>query len=156
MDVVRFSFRTFCVVTFSFETGKTSVSLALAHIFGFGHTQSDNIHNKKPTPTFVRNVVDLLHKHVVIADKYVIYSISPCILTIILMIETATASNVNFFEMRLQISRSPSVSLLDRPFDDQMNNEQWTIYVMKEPQTIDGLQTCLCRRVETYQAMNAL
>ena len=58
-----------------FKTDKTSVSLALAHIFGFGLTQSDDVHNfKKPAPVFIRNVVDLLLKHgVVVADKYVIY-----------------------------------------------------------------------------------
>ncbi|KAF8799416.1 hypothetical protein BYT27DRAFT_7263948 [Phlegmacium glaucopus] len=50
--------------------GKTSVSLALAHIFGFGHTQSDDVHAKKAAPIFIKKVVDLLHKHdVVIADK---------------------------------------------------------------------------------------
>ena len=55
---------------FFLQTGKTSVSLALAHIFGFGHTQSDDVHVKKSAPVFIRNVVDLLQKHdVVIADK---------------------------------------------------------------------------------------
>ncbi|KAF8804425.1 hypothetical protein BYT27DRAFT_7169897 [Phlegmacium glaucopus] len=50
--------------------GKTSVSLALAHIFGFGHTQSDDVHAKKAAPIFIKKVVDLLHKHdVVVADK---------------------------------------------------------------------------------------
>ena len=39
-----FSFRTFCFLIFS---DKTSVSLALAHIFRFGHTQSDDVHNRK-------------------------------------------------------------------------------------------------------------
>ena len=39
-----FQVRTFCLVIFS---DKTSVSLALAHIFGFGHTQSDDVPNKK-------------------------------------------------------------------------------------------------------------
>ncbi|KAF8632510.1 hypothetical protein AX15_001843 [Amanita polypyramis BW_CC] len=51
--------------------GKTAVSVALAHIFGFGHTQSDNVRKaKKPGPIFVQNVMSLLEKHdVVIADK---------------------------------------------------------------------------------------
>ncbi|KAJ2913895.1 hypothetical protein MD484_g6512, partial [Candolleomyces efflorescens] len=50
--------------------GKTTVSLALAHLFGWGHTQSDNVQAKKPGPVFVKNVVNLLHDHdVVIADK---------------------------------------------------------------------------------------
>ena len=58
---------------FPFEIGKTSVSLALAHIFGFGHTQSDDVHVKKSAPAFIKNVVDLLRRHdVVIADKCVI------------------------------------------------------------------------------------
>ena len=60
--------------TFFFNQGKTSVSVALAHIFGFGHTQSDDVHAKKRGPVFVKNVVDLLRKHdTVIADKYVTY-----------------------------------------------------------------------------------
>ena len=45
--------------------------MALAHLFGFGHTQSDDVIGKKPAPIFVRNVVNLLKKYdVVIADKY--------------------------------------------------------------------------------------
>ena len=53
--------------------GKTAVSVALAHIFKFGHTQSDDVRAKKPGPAFVRNVMELLKTHdVVIADKYVL------------------------------------------------------------------------------------
>ena len=59
--------------SFFFKIGKTSVSVALAHIFGFGHTQSDDVQakgKKSSAPAFVRSVVDLLHKHdAVIADK---------------------------------------------------------------------------------------
>ena len=51
--------------------------MALAHIFGFGHTQSDDVDVKKKkarAPVFIKNVVDLLHKHnVVIADKYIFF-----------------------------------------------------------------------------------
>jgi len=54
------------------DLGKTAVSVALAHIFGFGHTQSDDVHVKKPAPVFIRNVKSLLESYdVVIADKYV-------------------------------------------------------------------------------------
>lgn len=50
--------------------GKTSVAVALAYLFGFGHTQSDDIQVKKPAPVFIKNVVNLLKNHdVVIADK---------------------------------------------------------------------------------------
>ncbi|RDB18587.1 tRNA ligase 1 [Hypsizygus marmoreus] len=50
--------------------GKTAVSVALAHIFGFGHTQSDDVQAKKAAPVFIQNVRTLLQKHdVVIADK---------------------------------------------------------------------------------------
>ncbi|KAL1719118.1 RNA ligase-domain-containing protein [Schizophyllum commune] len=50
--------------------GKTAVAVALAHIFGFGHTQSDDAPGKKGAVTFVKNVKKLLEKHdVVIADK---------------------------------------------------------------------------------------
>ncbi|CAK5270180.1 unnamed protein product [Mycena citricolor] len=50
--------------------GKTAVSVALSHIFGFAHTQSDDVRAKKPAPVFIKNVFDLLKKHdVVIADK---------------------------------------------------------------------------------------
>ncbi|KAF7325358.1 tRNA ligase [Mycena venus] len=50
--------------------GKTAVAVALSHIFGFGHTQSDDVNAKKPAPIFIKNVTDLLKKHdVVIADK---------------------------------------------------------------------------------------
>jgi len=50
--------------------------LALAHLFGWGHTQSDNVNAKKAGPAFVKNVVDLLNKNdVVIADKYAFLSL---------------------------------------------------------------------------------
>ncbi|KAJ7304654.1 RNA ligase-domain-containing protein [Mycena albidolilacea] len=52
--------------------GKTAVSVALAHIFGFGHTQSDDVRAKKPATVFIKNVLGLLAKKgvdVVIADK---------------------------------------------------------------------------------------
>ncbi|KAJ6470423.1 RNA ligase [Mycena sanguinolenta] len=50
--------------------GKTAVAIALSHLFGFGHTQSDDVKAKKPAPVFIKNVTDLLKKHdVVIADK---------------------------------------------------------------------------------------
>lgn len=50
--------------------GKTSVAVALTHLFGFGHTQSDDIKAKKPGPVFIQNVTNLLKKNdVVIADK---------------------------------------------------------------------------------------
>jgi tRNA ligase len=46
------------------------VAVALASIFGFGHTQSDDVKAKKAAPIFVKNVVKLLKDHdVVIADK---------------------------------------------------------------------------------------
>jgi hypothetical protein len=44
------------------------------HIFGFGHTQSDDVRAKKPAPVFIKNVLGLLAKKgvdVVIADKCV-------------------------------------------------------------------------------------
>ncbi|KAJ7111990.1 RNA ligase-domain-containing protein [Mycena epipterygia] len=50
--------------------GKTAIAVALAHIFGFGHTQSDDVRAKKPAPIFIKNVTTLLKTHdVVIADK---------------------------------------------------------------------------------------
>ncbi|KAF5380128.1 hypothetical protein D9615_006236 [Tricholomella constricta] len=50
--------------------GKTAVSIALEHIFGFGHTQSDDVMVKKAAPQFIKNVASLLKTHdVVIADK---------------------------------------------------------------------------------------
>ncbi|KAG6335866.1 hypothetical protein ID866_3231 [Astraeus odoratus] len=50
--------------------GKTAVSVALAHLFSFGHTESDDVSGKKAGSAFIRNVTELLKKyHVVIADK---------------------------------------------------------------------------------------
>ncbi|KAI0341315.1 hypothetical protein BDW22DRAFT_1358802 [Trametopsis cervina] len=50
--------------------GKTTIAVALAHLFNFGHTQSDDVPGKKPAPVFLNNVVKLLRDHdVVIADK---------------------------------------------------------------------------------------
>ena len=45
--------------------------MALTHLFGFGHVQSDDIQAKKPAPIFLRNVAEELRTHdIVIADKY--------------------------------------------------------------------------------------
>ncbi|KAJ2925172.1 hypothetical protein H1R20_g11912, partial [Candolleomyces eurysporus] len=58
------------------EFGKTVIApvaipgCALAYLFGWGHTQSDNIQVKKAAPMFIKNVVNLVHDYdVVIADK---------------------------------------------------------------------------------------
>ena len=59
----------FCVLC-SVLTGKTTIAVALAYLFGFAHVQSDDIQAKKPAPIFIKNVVNALKKHdVVIADK---------------------------------------------------------------------------------------
>ncbi|KAJ6595037.1 RNA ligase [Mycena vulgaris] len=51
-------------------SGKTSIAVALAHIFGFKHTQSDDVLAKKASAVFLKNVTDLLETHdVVIADR---------------------------------------------------------------------------------------
>ncbi|KAF9265691.1 hypothetical protein L218DRAFT_155694 [Marasmius fiardii PR-910] len=50
--------------------GKTVIAVALCRIFGFGHTQSDDVQAKKAAPVFLKNVNNLLKQHdVVIADK---------------------------------------------------------------------------------------
>ncbi|KAF8257890.1 RNA ligase-domain-containing protein [Lactarius quietus] len=50
--------------------GKTTVAVALAELFQFGHTQSDDVRAKKKGPAFIQNVKKLLQTHdVVIADK---------------------------------------------------------------------------------------
>ncbi|KAL7423003.1 tRNA ligase [Cryptotrichosporon argae] len=51
-------------------TGKTAIGVALAHLFGFGHRQSDDVTAKKSAPTFLRNIVELFRTHdVVYADR---------------------------------------------------------------------------------------
>lgn len=51
--------------------GKTTVGMALGKLFGFGHTQSDDVVTKKSTaPTFKKNIVELLKtNNVVYADR---------------------------------------------------------------------------------------
>ncbi|KAL1925305.1 uncharacterized protein VTP21DRAFT_188 [Calcarisporiella thermophila] len=50
--------------------GKTTISLALAEIFGFGHIQNDNIPGKKPMRNFCKAILEEFSgKNVVIADK---------------------------------------------------------------------------------------
>lgn len=54
--------------------GKTSISVALEHLFHFGHTQSDDVKGKRPASNFIKNVKNLLGEDdvdVVIADKCV-------------------------------------------------------------------------------------
>lgn len=53
----------------SILTGKTAVSVALLHLFGFDHTQSDDVQAKKAAPVFIKNIMQLLREHNVIADK---------------------------------------------------------------------------------------
>ncbi|KAI9458131.1 tRNA ligase kinase domain-containing protein [Lactarius psammicola] len=50
--------------------GKTTIAVALAELFQFGHTQSDDVRAKRRGPAFIQNVTKLLRSHdVVIADK---------------------------------------------------------------------------------------
>jgi tRNA ligase len=50
--------------------GKTTIAVALAELFQFGHTQSDDVRAKKKGPAFIQSVKKLLRDHdVVIADK---------------------------------------------------------------------------------------
>ncbi|UNI19205.1 RNA ligase (ATP) [Purpureocillium takamizusanense] len=50
--------------------GKTTIALALAHIFGWGHIQNDNISGKGRPPRFTRAVLEQLTQHpVVYADR---------------------------------------------------------------------------------------
>ncbi|KAJ6470429.1 RNA ligase-domain-containing protein [Mycena sanguinolenta] len=56
---------------------RTAVAVALSRLFGFGHTQSDDVKAKKPAPVFIKNVTELLKKHdVVIVDKSVTFLLS--------------------------------------------------------------------------------
>ncbi|KAG8793817.1 hypothetical protein FRC12_001517 [Ceratobasidium sp. 428] len=51
-------------------SGKTAIAIALTHLFGFTHTQSDDVKQKKTGPKFVQNIMDLLKKNdVVFADR---------------------------------------------------------------------------------------
>ena len=99
------------------KPGKTSISIALAHIFGFGHTQSDDV---LAAPAFIRNVTNLLYEHdVVIADKYVVFLYSffdlffflfpHPFLTIEIITSNPTACR---FEILVQTFPNLSVSLL--------------------------------------------
>lgn len=55
--------------------GKTLVGLVLSKLFGWGHTQSDDVTTKKSAPTFLRNIAALLKDHdVVYADRYVTFA----------------------------------------------------------------------------------
>ncbi|KAF6834501.1 fungal tRNA ligase/adenylyltransferase [Colletotrichum musicola] len=50
--------------------GKTTLAVALGHLFGWGHVQNDNISGKGRPPRFVKMVLDQLQDHqVVIADR---------------------------------------------------------------------------------------
>lgn len=51
-------------------TGKTLVGLALSKLFGFGHTQSDDVTTKRSAAGFLTNISKLLKTHnVVYADR---------------------------------------------------------------------------------------
>ncbi|CAK7201762.1 tRNA ligase [Sporothrix eucalyptigena] len=50
--------------------GKTTLAIALGHLFGYGHIQNDNITGTKRPPRFTRMVLDELQTHpAVIADR---------------------------------------------------------------------------------------
>ncbi|ORX37301.1 RNA ligase-domain-containing protein [Kockovaella imperatae] len=50
--------------------GKTLVGVALTRLFGFGHTQSDDVTAKRTAPTFLKNITDLFKTNdVVFADR---------------------------------------------------------------------------------------
>lgn len=50
--------------------GKTTIALALTHLFGWGHVQNDNISGKGRPPRFVKELLSQLKDHpVVVADR---------------------------------------------------------------------------------------
>ncbi|PVF98709.1 hypothetical protein CPB86DRAFT_758078 [Serendipita vermifera] len=50
--------------------GKTTISVALTHLFKFGHTQNDDLKGKRSPNVFQQNIRDLFETHdVVIADR---------------------------------------------------------------------------------------
>lgn len=50
--------------------GKTALAVALSHLFGWAHVQSDDVQTKRTGPAFLRNVEEALRAHdVVIADR---------------------------------------------------------------------------------------
>ncbi|KAK4057376.1 tRNA ligase [Microbotryomycetes sp. JL221] len=50
--------------------GKTALGLALSKLYGWGHTQSDDFHMKKPAPHFLKSIKEFFNTHdVVFADK---------------------------------------------------------------------------------------
>lgn len=50
--------------------GKTTLALALGHLFGWGHVQNDNISGKGRPPRFVKEILDQLQDHAaVFADR---------------------------------------------------------------------------------------
>lgn len=50
--------------------GKTTLAIALHHLFGWGHVQNDNITGKNRPPRFVAEIMDqLMEKPVVFADR---------------------------------------------------------------------------------------
>ncbi|KAL2019306.1 hypothetical protein VTK56DRAFT_9773 [Thermocarpiscus australiensis] len=50
--------------------GKTTIGLALTHLFGWGHIQNDNITGSKRPPRFTKAVLDQLEEHpAVFADR---------------------------------------------------------------------------------------
>lgn len=53
------------------NAGKTAVSMTLAKLYNFAHTQSDDVKTKKTGPTFEKNVVECLKggSRAVIADR---------------------------------------------------------------------------------------
>lgn len=75
------------------RTGKTSIAVALTHIFGWGHTQSDDVKGKKAAVQFIKNVQALLKEHdVVIADKCVFSFHPPFILHSLVLDRSAMPS----------------------------------------------------------------
>ena len=51
-------------------SGKTLLGVALGKLFGFGHTQSDDVTAKKAAPTFLKNIVAIFKDHdTVYADR---------------------------------------------------------------------------------------
>ncbi|KAK2609058.1 tRNA ligase [Conoideocrella luteorostrata] len=59
----------FCPIA-TIGCGKTTLALALEHLFGWGHIQNDNISGKGRPPRFVKAVLDELQSHpVVFADR---------------------------------------------------------------------------------------
>jgi tRNA ligase len=135
--------------------GKTTIALALSHLFNWGHVQNDNITGKGRPPRFTKEVLDQLKEvPVVYADRNNALKLErrQIITDVHRQHPFARVVALNFVHTKETMDKIREVTH-DRVFSRGDNHQ--TIQAMTEPNKVVDIMEGFIRRFEALQPFNA-